>query len=119
MQSMPMSDESIHDPVLERVKDFLSKHLGVRKDGLAPSTRIEEDLGCSGDDALELMQAFGEQFNIDLCDFNPYLYFDKEGFDPIGCLLDLFRKGGSARRATLTLEDLVNAVRVGKWPDNR
>jgi acyl carrier protein len=116
---MPMSDESIQNPVLERVKDFLSKRLGVKKERLAYSTRIEEELGCSGDDAVELMQAFGEQFSVDLRDFDPYAYFDKEGFDPIGYFLDLFRKGKSARHTPLTLADLVNAARRGKWPDSR
>jgi acyl carrier protein len=114
-----MSNKSIKDPILERLRDFISEQLSVRRESLAPSTRIQEDLGCTGDDAVELMQAFAKQFSVDLRALNLKEYFDEEGFDPIGYVLSLFRKCRIARRSALTLEDLVNAARAGKWPDNR
>jgi acyl carrier protein len=110
-----MSKEFIQDPIFERLRNFICEELSVKRERLTPSTRIEDDLGCTGDDAVELMQAFGKQFNVDLRALNIEEYFDAEGFDPIGCLLSLFRKRRIARRSPLTLKDMVNAARVGKW----
>jgi hypothetical protein len=112
---MQMSDNHFKSPVHENLIDFLSIHLGVKKEFLIPSTRIQEDLGCTGDDAVELMHAFSEKFNVDLCEFNPNEYFDSESFDPIGYLLSLFRKGQKVRSNSITLQDLEDAAKLGKW----
>lgn len=66
------------DAVLERVFDLVAKKTGVERERLDASTRLVKDLGCNGDDAAELLEAFSEQFKIDLQEFPFMDYFSSE-----------------------------------------
>ena len=73
------------------------------------STRLEEDLGVTGDDAVELIIAYGKHFNVDVSKFLLADYFGGEGFS----LMDLFSKK-STRNKELTMGDLEKGILAGK-----
>lgn len=83
---------------------------------LTPSTRLEEDLGLTGVDAIEFIDKWAETFSIE-CDHFPYArYFGPESFDLIRSVLGLFSKRFRLEpEAPITLGMLALATRLGRW----
>lgn len=52
------------DPLVERVKNIISEHLGVDKEQLTDDTSLVKDLGADSLDAAALLLAINETFNI-------------------------------------------------------
>ncbi len=71
------------DELTEKVCRMISKQCSIKDRLLVPSARLEEDLGVTGDDGLELMEAFFSTFNVQLADcvlgrhFGPEVQFAK------------------------------------------
>lgn len=77
---------------------------------------MEGNLRITGDDALELMEAFFEHFGVDPPGFELARYFDGEGFGllPLHWFIPrLRRKPRSSHQ--LTVGDLERALFAGKW----
>lgn len=66
------------DAVLERLLDLLSRQTGRRREKLDPDVQIQRDLGCSGEDAVELMEVYGKEFSVDLTGFEFRRHFTPE-----------------------------------------
>jgi hypothetical protein len=66
------------EDLTRRVFDLVARELGVPRSRLQSETRIEDDLGCTGDDAVDLMRAFSEEFEVDLNAFRFDLHFAPE-----------------------------------------
>jgi acyl carrier protein len=54
------------DRLGERVRAFVAEELSVALATILPDTRLNHDLGCDGDDAVELLEAFGSRFGVDI-----------------------------------------------------
>ncbi len=67
------------------VKDFIEKEVG--DEVLSLQTKIENDLGCAGDDNLELLEKFVTTFKLDSTNFDYSKHFLSEG--------ELFGSGAS------------------------
>ncbi len=52
----------------EKVKEIISKQLGVDKSEVMPDASFVEDLGADSLDTVELVMAFEEAFNIEIPD---------------------------------------------------
>lgn len=52
--------------IIERVKNVISKILGVDKDQIKMEDRFVEDLGAESVQSLELVAAFEEEFGIEM-----------------------------------------------------
>jgi hypothetical protein len=91
---------------------LLIENLGaLDMEKLNPSTSINHDLDCDGDDAAELMAVLAERFPINFIDYDAYRYFNPEGYD-------LFRwRRSKDRRANipLTLGMLHHAIKHLRW----
>lgn len=119
----------MNDEIFARVKAFVAEHHRIAEKKFNPDTRLVEDLGIDGDDAVELIEAFCEEFEIeDMSDFNFSNYFGPEGCNPIGdifgslyCLLfDRSKTLGTEEklRATpvpVTLRDLAESAEAKRW----
>lgn len=80
-----------------------------------PSTRLERDLNIYRDDAYELLIDYGKKFNVDVSNFMFADYFDGEGYDPFGWIIDLFKmKIEHIPNKVLTIEHLIKGVKAGK-----
>jgi acyl carrier protein len=90
-------------PTFIEFADFLRNHIVVStKQAISPSTQFESDLGVTGDDGIELLEAVERHFDINFPtgeDFrklfnlapNEFL-FHGEGFDGFNLLSWLFSK---------------------------
>jgi acyl carrier protein len=52
----------------EKVKEIISKQLGVDQSEVTPDASFVEDLGADSLDTVELVMAFEESFNIEIPD---------------------------------------------------
>jgi len=52
----------------EKVKEIISKQLGVHHSEVTPDASFVEDLGADSLDTVELVMAFEEAFNIEIPD---------------------------------------------------
>ena len=63
----------------DRVIQFLSEQLGVREQRIAANTTIFTDLRVDGDDGVELLEAFGDRFDVDMTACEPARHFGPDG----------------------------------------
>lgn len=54
--------------VFEKVRELIAKELGVDKSTITPETRLSEDLGADSLDAVELIMAVEDEFDISVSD---------------------------------------------------
>lgn len=94
------------------VKDIVVKETHAHPDEVQLHTRIEDDLGITGDDAWELMETFKSRFKIDMaaCDHNKH--YDSEGW---GCILFWWCLGQAREYEPVTVEHLVRVAQEGRW----
>jgi acyl carrier protein len=114
----------------KRVRALVADMTGTRIERISLNTRISHDIGCDGDDAVELFEAFAKEFDVDLSGIKWERHFGPEGGNPFGCffivLVVLF--GWSARGNKIvskwipgdagepvTIGDLVAAARAKRW----
>lgn len=69
----------MNDDILNKLKEFIIQKSGVNDEPIDSTTRIQEDLGISGDDAIEFIIAYGKEFNVDVTKFMAADYFEDEG----------------------------------------
>jgi acyl carrier protein len=116
-----------------RVKSFIEDQTNVRSDELSPDTRIYHDLGVTGDDADEFLEAFRREFGVDMANFNFDDHFTPElsAFAPLSPFFWLFmltptyrkmmKRPRDAKRKFMvipvTVMDLVKAAKEGNWLD--
>jgi len=102
--------------VSEQVRRFISDFWRTPLERLEPQTKLEEDLGITGDDAWELLQKFGERFDIDLASLEFYKHFGPEGW---GCnpLWLLCPPPGMSdyRKYPVTVDHLVRVAEIKRW----
>lgn len=97
-----------NESVFERIVSLIKKEAMIRKYDFTLETRIEKDLGVTGDDAAELIEAFAKEFQVDVSRFVFHDYFGPEG-------TDIFCQYPDAQtRKKLTIGDLEEAVELGK-----
>jgi len=65
----------------EKVKEIISKQLGVDQAEVTPEASFVEDLGADSLDTVELVMAFEEAFNIEIPDEDPQLLYTESPHD--------------------------------------
>lgn len=113
--SVPQIDQG-YEELLGRFKRLLAQFVPDSPQHVDASTRINHDVGLSGDDAEEFLHAFSEQFRVDLTDFNFNRYFADEPhlLTPLFAVIRLVRTVRIGREP-LPVERFIRAVQCGKW----
>ena len=73
-----MTLTSMNTDLANRVRQFVSDFCRKNRDQLRADTRLEEDLGITGDDAAELLEAFAGAFEIDPTEIEFHKHFGPE-----------------------------------------
>jgi acyl carrier protein len=97
----------MNNKTFEEIKTFVIEQALIADSGLSRDTRIEKDLGITGDDAVELLIAYSKQFNVDVSKFNAAEYFEPEG-------MNVLFSNSVTNKKTLTLGDLEKGMIAGK-----
>lgn len=89
------------------LKEFVIKQSAVTDEEITSATSLADDLGISGDDAVEFIVAFGKAFNVDISQFRISDYFKPEG----GLMLiNIF----TSTKKPFTVGHLEKAILTGK-----
>ena len=110
----------------DRVRGLVSGQSGVPEAEISLDTRLFEDLGMDGDDGHELLEAFADEFGVDMSGMAPLNYFGDEppiwGISTlipiIACFNKRFRtyaRHAMRGRRTLTVRSLVASARAQRW----
>lgn len=91
---------------IEELKDFINNEMWPSDIDITRHTRIEADLGITGDDAEEFIIAYSKKYNVDVSEFMAADYFDAEGISLI-----LSRNPNNKH---LTIEHLIRGIITGK-----
>jgi hypothetical protein len=104
-------------PSWDKVKSVVAKFWSVMVDKLNRETRLEDDLGITGDDAIAFFDAFYNEFEVDLKSLDLRKYFGSEGFGLINFTGILGKRGIKRSAHEINLGDLENTLVVRKWID--
>lgn len=103
---------------MENVSEEITKFVNEIRGGYAfdftTDTKLQEDLNIWGEDAVEFIEDFGANFNVDISEFDFRKYFKSERDMILVSIVKLFRKTKSPEFTPLTLGDLEQAIRNGK-----
>lgn len=96
----------------QEVLSFVANFIGAKPDSLSVAMTLQDDLGMDGDDALEFMTSFSNNFQVDISNFIFSNYFGEERpFLLRGIIKLLFPD--ERRFKPLSILDLVNARNRG------
>lgn len=95
--------------LFQEIVKFLEEHSSVDPREIQMDTRLEEDLGITGDDAEDLCVEFFSRFNVDPEGFDIWKHFHGEADDY------LFFFSPSSETKPLKISDLVSAARRRRW----
>lgn len=107
--------------IFDKLTEFIIKEYWGKKEKMTLDTRIEKNLGITGDDGVEFLEKFLTHFNIKYDENREWqLHFGPEG----GGLIDFvaiynWLRGKRDRRKQfdLTLGHLVKVIELGYWID--
>jgi len=107
------------EPSFDELAEVIAEVTGVDRSRITPSARLEQDLGVTGDDGVELLQALAKKFGTDFDrpDHGGRYLFGAEGFDPISPILLRLLGRSSATVIPITVGDLHLAAVRGRWED--
>lgn len=104
----------------ELINFVVSEYWG-EKEKLTPQTKLEKDLGITGDDGLEFLDKFLKHFKINYDRGRKWqLHFNKEssGFiDFVNIINWIKGKKDNRKHYDLTLEHLTKIIQEGYWID--
>ena len=100
--------------IFNRLKYFTIKQAGVTEEEVTEDALLENDLGISGDDAVEFIVAFSKEFNVDVSKFMAAEYFSPEGDAILPAIIKLFTGKKKVKQKELTIKHLEKAVMAGK-----
>jgi hypothetical protein len=103
-------DEDLPQQVMAFVSEYWREPIARLKLG----TRIEEDLGMTGDDAAEFLEEFSRRFGVELAGLEFHKHFGAEGCNPLWLLFPpawLEDHGNYP----VTVDHLVRVAEVKRW----
>ena len=104
------------DPLLaERVRQFVGEFWRLRLDELRAETRLEEDLGMTGDDASDFLEAFADEFDVDLSGIEFHKHFGPEGIGPLFWPRELREAIRDLGRFPVTVGHLIEVAAAKRW----
>lgn len=121
----PANTVDLDPAVLLAVRNLVSVRTNVPLDKIDANTSLGSDLGVDGEDASELLNAYANEFRVDLLGFEFHKYFGPEGIEPLAFFLVALRGlmhslSGRDRRTDranreITIAHLVRCASAHRW----
>jgi acyl carrier protein len=100
----------MNNEIFSKLKSFIIKQAVVEEEEVTEDAQIEDDLGVTGDDAVDFIIAYGKAFNVDVSNFMAADYFGAEG----GIHLSTFFGSNKRQRKTLVVKHLERGILAGR-----
>lgn len=105
--------------IFEKVKAFTIKQTAVSEKKVTEEAELENDLGISGDDAVDFIIAFGKEFNVDISKFMAADYFSPEGDSILPAIIRMFtRSKKHPKQKGLRIKHLEKAILAGRLDED-
>jgi hypothetical protein len=82
------------------------------------SVRLSEDLGIRGDDAVEFLCKFSDEFKIDISNLVVENHFKLESNDFLSPLIRWMKGATEKKFISITVEDLLCAIELGRLDES-
>jgi Protein of unknown function (DUF1493) len=107
--------------MLDRVRTLIAQESIVSLDKISAVSRLEEDLGITGNDHIEVLDVVFETLHIGVGDFSYTNYCSAEGLVLTGLsdFVRRIRRSGQAVRKPVTVAMLAQAALDGMWNSGR
>lgn len=100
------------------VRQFIVNETGVIVGKVKDDTRLREDLGIEGNDAVDLLDRFAEVFSVDISNLDFCRHFGPEAGFSVFWLLVRMATGTQTYLVPICVRDLITAARERRWPDH-
>jgi len=104
----------MNDEFFARLIKLIVDQSGVYEKEVLREASIEDDLGIYGDDAIDLLVAYGKEFNVDLSRFMAADYFSPEGDAILPAIIRAFTGKSKPVRKVLTVGHLEKGIHAGR-----
>lgn len=104
----------MNDDMFNKLKSFIIEETGVEENEVTRETRIENDLGITGDDAIDFLLAYGKAFHVDVSKFMAADYFDGEGYEILPTIFRMFTGKKKKQNKILTVAHLEKGILAGR-----
>lgn len=101
--------------IFERTAKLLAEHMGRDRSKITAETSLQLDTGMDGLDAEEFLDAYVEEFDVDMAAFRYDRHFGPEGYTPFLPLWYLLSGRRSPPWVSVTVGDLVRSAQAGVW----
>ena len=102
--------ENIDPNLLNEVIVYIKEYYYIpESESINKESKLEEDIGITGDEAWEFFNAFSKKYNVDISNFLMYDYFKAEGSD----FLEFFGLKKKKVKKFLTVSNLVQGIKAG------
>ncbi len=102
------------EEIFNKLKSFVIKQSAVNDEEIIRATKIENDLGVTGDDAVEFIVAYGKAFNVDVTKFMAADYFEAEGDCILPAIIRFLTGRKRKPKKTLTVGHLEKGIVAGR-----
>ncbi|RVU00584.1 DUF1493 family protein [Mucilaginibacter limnophilus] len=102
-----------HAQILSELKVMISDFSGVHQKNINEESMLETDLRIYGDDTIDLLIIYSEQYNIDMSAFKGEEYIASEGDTLLPAIKKFFNGEKQVSRKDIKVADLVNGVITG------
>jgi acyl carrier protein len=104
----------VKNDIFEKLKNFVIKESYVEDEVITTETKIADDLGVNGDDAVEFLIAYGKEFDVDVSKFMAADYFSPEGSGFISLIKSFLRIEDDSTKKHLTVGHLLKGIEAGR-----
>jgi acyl carrier protein len=100
--------------IFDKLKSFVIKEAVVEDEEVTRDAQLENDLGVTGDDAIDFLIAYGKAFNVDVTNFKAADYFDGEGTPILSEIIRAFTCKKMKTKKVLTISHLEKGIIAGR-----
>jgi len=104
----------MREEISNKLKAFIIKEAAVEDEEVTREAQIENDLGVTGDDAVDFLIAYGKTFNVDITKFMAADYFNGEGDIILPALIRAITGKKRNKNKILTVEHLEKGIIAGR-----
>lgn len=100
--------------VFDKLQKFVIEKSFVDDEIITRETRLQDDLGIYGDDAVEFIIAFAKEFNVDVSHFMAAEYFSPEGDIILPAIIRALTGRKKTKQNELTVGHLEKGILAGR-----
>ena len=104
----------MNEETFDKLKSFVINQSAVQDEEVTRESKIQDELGIYGDDAMDFLIAYGRSFNVDITKFMAADYFSAEGDPILPAIIRFLTNRKKRQRKVLTVRHLEKGILAGR-----